>query len=237
MFEEYLKCVEDKLDIPFPERKLVLGELEAHLEALYFESVKTGTPAHKAREHAIVTLALDQNLLGSLDNIHRTCIANALARLPSRVALGIEYACIGLIGLALILNTLWRAPMIQLMLDGGVFMIPINVAGIAIIVLSIERFYSLFIKRDHSTTNLERCLLSLKFLAVACTLTGLLGTAMGFFQAFAAADRIGQPFPIFEVARIALTTTIVGMTLSLVAVTIHFVVKAKVSRISAMQVR
>ena len=114
-------------------------------------------------------------------------------------------------------------------------MIPINLAGIAIVVLTIERIWSLFVKKDHAEANLDKRLLSLGFLAVACALTGVLGTAMGFFQAFAVADRLPQPFPIFEVGRIALTTTILGLTLSLVAVTVRFAVQAKVSRIRALQ--
>ena len=125
--------------------------------------------------------------------------------------------------------------MIAFMLDGGLFMIPINLAGLAILLLGLERLYSLFIKKDHAQANLGRRLLSLRFLGLLTGLTGVIGTAMGLFQAFSARDRIPEPFPIYEVCRIALSTTIWGLTLSLVALIIYYVVKAKAERIREMR--
>lgn len=235
-FAPFLRQLERELDIPYPERRRVLDELGDHLDELYEAALGAGDTAERARERAIETLGVDDDTVSSLARVHRTALANALARLPRSVSLGLEYGGILLVALSVIFVTLQQeAAMIQFILEGGFFMIPINLAGISIAVLVIERVYSLFIKKDHSDANLDRRLLSLGFLAVACTLTGVLGTAMGFFQAFAVADRLPQPFPIFEVGRIALTTTILGLTFSLIAVTARFTVQAKVARIRALQ--
>lgn len=129
--------------------------------------------------------------------------------------------------------------MIEFIASGGFFMIPINLAGIAVLFLGIERIYSLFIKKDHSAGNVRRRLLSLSFLAVVCALTGWVGTLVGFYEAFSAAEQIaarfGGAFPIYEVSRIALTTSIWGMTLALVAVLFRYVIEAKASRIDEMR--
>ncbi len=90
----------------------------------------------------------------------------------------------------------------------------------------------MFIGKHHAETTFDR---GRAFLAVACVLTGVLGTAMGFLRAFASVDRLPQPFPILEVGCIALTNTIVGLTLSLVAVIARFAIQAKASRIRALQ--
>jgi hypothetical protein len=235
-FAPFLRQLERELDIPYPERRQVLDELGGHLDELYDAYRSEGDSRERARERAMATLGVDDDTVSSLAAVHRTAVATALARLPRSVSLGLEYGAIALVAMSLIIVPLAQeAAMIQLILEGGIFMIPINLAGIAILVLAVERVYSLFIKKDHSDANLDRRLLSLGFLAIACALTGVLGTAMGFFQAFAAADRLPQPFPIFEVGRIALTTTILGLTLSLIAVTARFAVQAKVSRIRALQ--
>jgi len=129
--------------------------------------------------------------------------------------------------------------MIEFLASGGLFMIPINLAGIAIVFLGIERIYSLFIKKDHSQENLEKRLLSLGFLAVACVMTGVIGTLVGFYQAFSVADQVASKFdgvfPIFEVTRIAITTSIWGITLAFIAVVVRFIAKAKATRILGMR--
>ena len=128
--------------------------------------------------------------------------------------------------------------MIDFLASGGFFMIPINLAGLAILWLGIERIYSLFIKKDHSQENLEKRLLSMSFLATLCVLTGIIGTLVGLHHAFSMAEEItakmGGIFPIYDVASIAMTTTIWGMTIALLALVLRFVVQAKVGRIRQM---
>lgn len=73
-------------------------------------------------------------------------------------------------------------------------MIPINLAGIAVVLLGLERMYSLFIKKDHSESNLRKRLLSMSFLAVVCALTGVVGTLVGLYEAFSMAEQIAAKF-------------------------------------------
>ena len=72
-------------------------------------------------------------------------------------------------------------------------------------------------------------------------LVGVIGTLMGYFQAFSAAERItikfGGTFPIWEVSRIAISTTIWGLTLALVASIAWYVFRSKGLRIQQMQLK
>lgn len=234
-FAPFLADLERELDVPYPERRELLDEIGAHLEQLCQAMMQTGADVEEATARAIQTLAADQDFVHDIGEVHRSAIARALARLPRKVSLGIEYTLISATGALLVAGVLWQeAPMIQFFFDGGFWMIPLNLAGIAILVIAIERGYSLFLKRDHSPQNLGKRLLALKFLAVACVLSGVVGTLLGYYSAFVVAERFIEAmgaFPIYEVSRIAMTTSIWGVTLALIAVTTRFVVQAKVARL------
>ena len=239
-FTGYLQHVERALDVPYPERRELLAELADHLESLYAELRDEGLEAREAEERAIRTLALDETFIGSMDSVHAPLVRRALARLPPPVSVVVEHWGIGLLALAVLVFVISREDaMIRFIADGGLFMIPLGLMGLVILLLAGERIFSLFIKRDHSAGNLERRWLSLRFLGQASALTGIIGTLMGYFQAFSAADRIsakfGGVFPIWEVSRIALSTTIVGLTLALMTVVLLYVLRAKASRIEGMR--
>jgi uncharacterized membrane protein (UPF0136 family) len=177
-----------------------------------------------------------------MDAVHAPRLRRALATLPPPLSMVIEHFSVGLVA-ALVLFTviLQEEAMLRFFTDMGFFMYPLNLMGLAILFLAGERVFSLYIKKDHSEGNLGRRLLSLKFLAVACTIVGVIGTLLGFFQAFSAADRIaakfGGTFPIWEVSRIAISTTIWGLTLALVAAIAWYAFRAKSTRIAHMRVQ
>lgn len=240
MFRDYLRALENQLDIPYPQRRDVVAEIEAHLEDLRAEFVQRGISADEAHRRATAAMSADAEFVQAMAEVHRTAVALALSGLPRHVSLGIEYGAVVLVGFVLIFTTILKeAAMIEFIAGGGFFMIPINVAGIAVLLLGLERLYSLFIKKDHSEGNLRKRLLSMSFLAVVCALTGVVGTLLGLYEAFSMADQIaakfGGEFPIFEVARIAMTTAIWGMTISLLAVVLRFVIEAKAARIIEMR--
>jgi hypothetical protein len=235
MFMEVLARLEDLLEVPYPERHELLRELRTHLEDLYEDHLASGYPPGDAYQLTLEAMALDIDFVASISEVHRPLVARALARLPRNVSLGLEYGAIGATGLLLLTSVLLRgAPMLEALLEGGMFMIPLILAALAIVFIGLEGLYSLFVKKDHSVKNLGRRFISLRFLAIATTLTGLIGTLMGFYLAFTAAETV-DPFPVFLAAKIAITPTIVGMTLSLLALVFYFLIEAKVARIREMR--
>lgn len=239
-FRRYLKYLERGLDVPYPERKSLLKEISTHLEDLYEELRQEGLDEAAAEAKAIKTMALDDSFVASIDEVHAPLVRKALAFLPPPVSVVIEHVGIGLLAaVALITVIAQEEAMIKFFAEMGLFMFPLNLMGLAILILAGERVFSLYIKKDHSEANLGRRLLSLKFLGVACGLVGVIGTLMGYFQAFSAADRImqkfGGTFPIWEVSRIAMSTTIWGLTLTLLATVAWYVFRAKGARIAQMQ--
>jgi len=240
IFRDYISRIEKVLDVPWPERKHLLDEINAHLEDVFEQNIRDGMDRDSAYNTAIQKLHVDAEFVSSMNDVHATLVKKALDRLPQSLLITIEYGVTGLVAVVIPVMVIAKEEaMIEFLLSGGFFMIPINLMGLAIIILAVERFYSLVIKKDHSPPNINRRLLSLKFLGLGTTLIGIIGTLMGFFQAFSAADRVMEKFngvfPIYEVSKIAITTTIWGMTMSLVALCTYYLIKAKADRISDMQ--
>ena len=135
--------------------------------------------------------------------------------------------------------------MIEFFQQGGLIMVLLNLMGLAMLMIVGERIFSLFIKKDHSEPNLDRRILSLKFLGLASVLLGIYGTVVGYYVAFSVPMEViekiekeyGGIFPIRDVSRVCLSTTIWGLTLSLGALVAWYVFRAKAYRIEHMRVR
>ena len=237
-FSSMLARLERELRVPYPQKRELLDELAAHLGDLFEDFVKEGFPHDEAVRRAVSAMALDREFISSIDEVHRPVVARALAKLPPRVALGVEFTGIGLVA-AVIIGTIFiqEETMLEILADGGIFMIPINLMGLAVIVLAVERTFSLFVKKDHSPRNIRKRLLSFRFLGLASLLTGFIGTLVGLFEALAAApgiiEKLGS-FPTLEVVRVAITTTIWGAVLALLALSAYYLFKAKASRIEEL---
>jgi hypothetical protein len=239
-FRRYLQQLERGLEVPYPARKGLLQEIASHLEDLYGELRKEGLDEKTAEERAIRTMALDESFISSIDEVHAPLVRQALALLPAPVSLLIEHIGIGLLAAIVFVCVIVKEePMISFFSEGGFFMIPLNLMGLAILILIGERVFSLFIKKDHSEGNLSRRLVSLKFLGRASILVGIIGTLMGYFRAFSVADRVMEKyegiFPFWEVSRIAITTTIWGLTIALVSLIGWYVIRAKTMHIEQMR--
>ncbi len=239
-FARYLREVEARLDVPYPARRELIDEIAGHLESLHQSLIEEGMDVESAGDEAIRRLALDEELLASMDEVHLPTVRRALAYLPAPVSLVLEHLGVGLLVTAALVAILAKEEgMLDFLSSGGFFMIPLNVMGLAILILAGERTFSLYIKKDHRAGNLRRRLLSLRFLAQACAMVGVIGTLLGFFHAFSASARLEEihgAFPIWEVSRVAITTTIWGLTLALIALVVSYVVQSKAARIEESSV-
>lgn len=239
-FRRYLKKIEPALEVPYPERRDLMAEISSHLDDLFDELRAEGLEEAEAEERAVRIMALDDSFLRSMDRVHAPAIRRALAVLPPPISTLVEHVGVGLLAFLVFgFVIVEEKAMIRFFVEMGYFMIPLNLMGLAILILAGERVFSLYIKKDHGEHNIHRRLLSFKFLGMACSLVGVIGTLMGYFQAFSSADRIKAKFdgvfPIWEVSRIAMSTTIWGLTLALVASIAWYVFSAKAGSIERMR--
>jgi biopolymer transport protein ExbB/TolQ len=122
--------------------------------------------------------------------------------------------------------------MIEFFKNGGIPMIVINLLALVLIIFTFERIISLFVKKNFAPDNLTKRLLLIKFVGLATALVGIIGTLLGIYMSCKSSDRIienyGGVFPIYRVISIAFSTTIWGLTISLLAAIVYFVLKASV---------
>ncbi|MBN1946605.1 MAG: MotA/TolQ/ExbB proton channel family protein [Bradymonadales bacterium] len=235
-FESYLKRLELRLEVPYPERRELIDEMDAHLSALYQELCDQGLSPEDAEAAALERMAADETFIESIDEVHRPWVVRALRSLPRPLAISIDQLGIGLLGLFMIVTVITKeAAMVGFFLDGGLFMIPITLAGIAMLFVAGERIFSLYLKRDHAEGNLHRRLVLLKFLGFSTALLGVLGTLVGFFQAAGAAVGQNRELSVYAVTRIALSTAIWGLTLSFLALVAYCMFRAKAESIRGMR--
>jgi hypothetical protein len=125
--------------------------------------------------------------------------------------------------------------MLDFFANGGIPMMIVNLLGIILIVVAIERYVSLHVRKDHTPQNLRKRIVLVKFLGLASVITGVNGTLIGIYHSFAKADeiiaRLGE-FPVYKVIPIALSTTIWGLTVALLALIIHSILEANSSRLA-----
>lgn len=130
--------------------------------------------------------------------------------------------------------------MLEFFANGGIPMMIVNLLGVILIVVAVERYVSLCVRKDHAPQNLRKRMVLVKFLGLASVITGVNGTLIGIYYSFAKSDeiiaRVGE-FPIYRVISIALSTSIWGLTVALLALIIHSILKAKSSSLADAQIQ
>jgi biopolymer transport protein ExbB/TolQ len=119
----------------------------------------------------------------------------------------------------------------------GIYGFALAILGVVIIAITLERTYSLFLKKDHSRDNLERRLGTLRFLALASPLVGLIGSLLQLAHSLEESapmppDVLQKMIPIM--IGVGVHPLAFGLILALAALTSHFIFAAKTGRIREM---
>jgi len=118
--------------------------------------------------------------------------------------------------------------MVDFFLNGGIPMHILNLFLIILIVVIIERFFSIAVKKNLEKKNLSKRLLLTKFLAVAAVIIGVLGTLLGLYMAFSFPERFASDEKlIYRALKISFSTSIWGLFIALVSTISFFILKSK----------
>jgi len=113
-------------------------------------------------------------------------------------------------------------------MGGMLFMLIITILGIAMIIYSVKSFIAVFTKNDYSGKGINYILMfgSLAFII------GLLGQAIGMFEAFAAIQEAGDISPGLMAAgfRISMITPLYGVIYFVLSIPIWVVLKERIKR-------
>lgn len=233
MFEADLQRVERALDVPYPERALLVRELEADLGAAY-QALRDGGADHDAAVGgALAELGLDEEAMRSLAAVHNPAVRRALLCLspPARERLEWVFASIPVV--LFLFNLFREVPMLHFLHEGGAAA-PVTLAiGVIALLFELHRGLLWFVLRDHSARALQRNTATPLYLAAAAFLSGLLGTATSYYVVLDKWAQGAIPADALRVGlREPLPNIIVGAALATLVVLIHGAMQAGLRTLS-----
>jgi len=185
VFRDDLDRLERRLAVPYPDRALLVEELDADLNEAYREACKRGLSRDAARREALQALALDESAVRNLESLHSPAVLRALNRLPRPARQWLESiataaplaAAVGFVIVEVPVNTFIR--------DGGDSMTLVILLGSLGLFLELQRFFVWFVLRDHSVPALRKNTTTPLYLAAATFLLGVLGTTLRYYEVLA----------------------------------------------------
>ena len=113
-------------------------------------------------------------------------------------------------------------------MGGVLFMSIITILGVGMIIFSVKCFIAVFSKKDYSGKGINYILMfgSLAFII------GLLGQAIGMFEAFAAIQEAGDISPALVVGglRVSMITPFYGVIYFILSIPIWVILREKIKR-------
>ena len=115
-------------------------------------------------------------------------------------------------------------------------MIPITLLGFIMLVLGLDHFYRIFLKKEYSSVGHAYRTQMLKHLGFGALMIGLLGTCVGIYQGLSvdagSIKALGEMIFLMTVLRYAITTTIWGLTLFVISMIFVLLSDGQVRRLS-----
>ncbi len=182
-FTLFLKRINERLSLPQPLKSQILLEVAGDLEDIYEFYKNKGLNEHEAMQKAEEKLDLTDDTLSELIRVHQSVYGKLMNRISEqaqtrweRIFLILTILFVGVLSGRQILST-------QFFLQSSSFIWPILGIGCIVIVLSIVKFYNLYIKKDHNIKNLRTGLGSILFFGGASLLTGTIGYYIELYSA------------------------------------------------------
>jgi len=226
-FELHLLELEARVDLPYPERALVIDELAGELEAAYAQHRASGLSPEAAEAAALDQLRLDPGAIASLEALHLPAVRRAVARLPASLSGWVELLAAALPLAGFMAFAFSEVPMLLFLREGG-FALWLSLAlGALALLLELQRAVVWLVLRDHSGASLRMDTPTPLYLAAATLCVGLQGAALGYYVVVGlwADGRLeGRRLP--EALREPLPTLVVAATLAALVVLLHASIKA-----------
>jgi hypothetical protein len=154
-FEDALRSVADRLDLPQPERARILQEISCDLEDLRTELIGRGLGEAEAEARALEILTPSEPALAALMSVHEP-LYRSLARRFSPVGMRraelLGFLCVTSIALAIVLDALRRGGLLR---TPSAFLWLVLGAAAAVAIVAGRKAIQLYVERDHDPRRLR----------------------------------------------------------------------------------
>ncbi len=174
-FVPLLKKINEKLDLPQPIKSKIILEMAADLSDLYETYCAKGLVAEEAKVKAEEMLDASEETLAELAKVHTTGFRKFLDRISMRTQVTWEKIMLVLIIIVIAVSSGKAILMNSFFHNGSNFIWPILFSLFGIIVLTITKYYQLYIKKDHRPKKLQSGMNLILYIGILNIIIGALG--------------------------------------------------------------
>jgi hypothetical protein len=181
-FTSILKKINEQLDLPQPQKSRVILEIAADLEDLYNLYIDRGLDENEAARKAVEKFDVEKEALNELISIHQSPFQKFFYGLSGQVQIWWERAALVIILIIILATTLTATLTSNFVQQSSKFVWPLIGIFVVILVLSVSKIYTLYIKKDHSLEKARAGLPLILFLILLNFAFGTLGYYIELFS-------------------------------------------------------
>ena len=182
-FTPLLKSINERLDLPQPIKSRIILEIAADLDDLYQLYLSRGIKENEAAQKAEEKIDLTDEALNELVQIHQSLFRKLLDKITAqtqnrweRVAFVLMLLFIAAISVQAVFST-------QFLTQASKWIYPVLGISLTAILISIPKFYQLYIKKDHQVKKIRSGLSLIFGMGVLNLVIGVMGYVMELYMA------------------------------------------------------
>ncbi len=182
-FTPILKRINEKLNLPQPTKSRIILEIACDLEDAYNFYLDKGKSEEDAVKKSEEKFDLTDEALAELVTVHQTLLRKFLDRIAGQTQSLWERIILCLIFIIILALSAQTFIFTPFFLQTSKFVWPILGIFFSVIILSLPKFYNLYIKKDHQLAKLYNGLHSILFLGVINLSIGVFGYLKELYSA------------------------------------------------------
>jgi len=182
-FTPLLENINRKLNLPQPTKSRIILEIASDLEDLYNYYITQGLNSKDAIKKAEEKFDLTDEALNELVTIHQTIFRKFLDKITEQTQSQWERIILLLVFIIIVSLSAKTFISTPFFLHASKFVWPILGIFFSVIILSLPKFYNIFLKKDHQLAKLRQGLNSILFLGVINLSIGLFGYLKELYSA------------------------------------------------------
>ncbi len=183
-FAPLLKKVNKRLNLPQPIKSKIVLEIAADLDDLFHFYLTKGLNENEAIQRAEEKFDVaDEEALSQLVRIHESVFGKFIHRFSERAQTRWERVALVITLLFIVVISTRTIVVTQFFSQASIFIWPILGIAFGAIILSLVKFYNLYIKKDHNIKKLRAGLTSVLFLGGLSLFVGACGYFIEIYSA------------------------------------------------------
>ena len=232
-FAEHLRTINDRLNLPQPLKTRIILEVSSDMQDLYEHHISREIPEKEAIAMAIKTFQLSDDALNQLTAVHESFLRRFFDHFSSQFHSRWERTVLFFLLAFIAFYTGKEFLSTQFYARTSTFAWPVMAMGFLAALLALEKFFTLYIRRDHSRGHLRSRLPLLFFLGVSSLFTGCFGVAVDAFLAIhqMISDMENSPVIFMKLCLSTSTLMIISLMMTIFTALLWYILMGKVSRI------